>query len=287
MKRSIIPALRDALFIALGVFSAAFGLESFLLPNGFLDGGATGIALLLSSLTHVQLAVLLVVLNIPFIVMGYRLMSRDFAIRTAVAIGLLATITAVVHFPQVTQDKLLVAVFGGFFLGLGMGLVLRGGAVIDGTEVLAITVSKRMPMSIGDVVTLMNVLIFGAAAALISVDVALYSMITYFAASKTVDFVVEGIEEYIGFTIISPRNQEIRDAITSDLGRSVTIYKGQRGFGKDGASHEVDIIYCLVTRLEVAQLTSVVERIDENAFVVMSSVKDTRGGIVKKRRHKH
>ena len=226
MDRSTRSFLRDALFIVIGVFTAAFGLESFLLPNGFLDGGATGIALLGTTITRVPLWSLLIVLNIPFIFLGYRLLNKEFAIKTAVAIAGLALVTATIHFPEVTKDKLLVAAFGGFFLGAGMGLTLRGGAVLDGTEVLAITMSKRLHISIGEVVTLINVLIFGAAAWLLSVEVALYSMITYFAASKTVDFVVEGIEEYIGITIISPENDRIREAIVQELGPASPYTRG-------------------------------------------------------------
>ena len=279
--------VKDAMLIGLGVASAAFGLESFLLPNNFIDGGATGLALMITTIAHVPLPLLLVLINAPFVYLAYRLLGMGFAVRTVVGIGALALVVATIHFPEVTHDKLLVAVFGGFFLGAGIGLAVRGGGVIDGTEVLGIAVSRKFRTSVGDVITAINVVIFGAAAWLLGVEVALYSMITYLAASKTMDFVIEGIEEYTGITIISSHHDEIRLMISRDLGRGLTIYRGKRGFGKHGHSHDVDIIYCVITRLEVSKLTEAVEKIDPNAFVVMSPVKDTTGGIVKTRRHKH
>ena len=279
--------VKDAVLIGLGVASAAFGLESFLLPNNFIDGGATGLALMITTIAHVPLPLLLVLINAPFVYLAYRLLGIGFAMRTVSGIGALALVVATIHFPEVTHDKLLVAVFGGFFLGAGIGLAVRGGGVIDGTEVLGIAVSRKFRTSVGDVITVINVMIFGAAAWLLGVEVALYSMITYLAASKTMDFVIEGIEEYTGITIISSHHEEIRLMIAQDLGRGLTIYRGKRGFGKHGDSHDVDIIYCVITRLEVSKLTEAVEKIDPNAFVVMSPVKDITGGIVKKRRHKH
>jgi uncharacterized membrane-anchored protein YitT (DUF2179 family) len=287
LRLTVINGVKDLGLIALGVFSAAFGLESFLIPNGFIDGGATGLALMVTRLTQVPLPVLLVGINAPFVYLAHRYLGGGFAIRTVVGIAALALVVATVHMPEVTHDKLLVAVFGGFFLGAGIGLAVRGGGVIDGTEVLAITLSKKLRVTVGDVITVINVVIFGAAAWLLGVEVALYSMITYLAASKTMDFVIEGIEEYTGVTIISSHHEEIRLMITQDMGRGLTVYNGKRGFGKQGHNHDVDILYCVITRLEVTKLTEAVELIDPNAFVVLSSVKDTTGGIVRRRRHKH
>lgn len=283
MKRRV----KDVLFMTLGVFSAAFGLEGFLLPSDFIDGGATGIALLVSSLTGVSLSVLLVAINAPFMYLAYRVIGKGFAIKTTLAILGLALVTATLHFPVVTQDKLLVAVFGGFFLGAGIGLSVRGGSVIDGTEVVALALSRRLGTTIGDVIMVINLLIFGVAALTLSVETALYAMVTYLAASKTVDFVVEGIEEYTGITIISPRHEEVRHMIANVMGRGLTVYTGKRGYGKNGQSFETDIIYCVITRLEISKILTEVEKIDPNAFVVMSSVKDTRGGMIKKRPLQH
>jgi uncharacterized membrane-anchored protein YitT (DUF2179 family) len=185
--------LRDVIFILLGIVSASFGLKGLLLPNHFIDGGATGISLLLSTLSTTPLWILIPLVNIPFIIMGYRLMGSTFAIKTALAIAGLAFCLANVDFPLVTQDKVLVAVFGGFFLGAGIGLAVRGGAVIDGTEVLAIFLSRKMGTTIGDVILVINIIIFSLAAYLLSIEVALYSIITYMMASKMLDFIVEGI----------------------------------------------------------------------------------------------
>lgn len=279
--------LKDIVFITLGVFSAAFGLEAFLMPNDFIDGGATGIALLITSLTDWPLSALLVLINAPFMILAYRIIGREFAFKTTVAILGLALVTAVLHFPVVTHDKLLVAVFGGFFLGAGIGLSVRGGSVIDGTEVVALALSRKLGSTIGDVIMVINLFIFGVAAWLLGVETALYAMVTYLAASKTVDFVVEGIEEYTGLTIISPHHDEVRHMISQVMGRGVTVYVGKRGFGKDGLSHDTEIIYCVITRLEISRLLTEIEKIDPNAFVVMSSVKDTRGGMIKKRPLQH
>jgi uncharacterized membrane-anchored protein YitT (DUF2179 family) len=275
--------LKDAILITIGVFSAAFGFKGFLLSNHFIDGGATGIALLVSALTKIPLYALIICVNIPFIIMGNNIMGRVFAIKTSFAIAFLAFVLATVTFPNVTNDNILVAVFGGLFLGAGIGFSIRGGAVIDGTEVLAIYLSKKFGTTIGDIIIVINVIIFGTAAYFLGIEVALYSMITYLAASKTLDFIVEGIEEYIGVTIVSSHSEEIRSMIIHDMGRGVTIYTGKRGFGKRGESKDVEIIYTVITRLELNKLTTEIEKIEPNAFVVMNSVKDTKGGIIKKR----
>ncbi len=279
--------VKDVLLITAGIFSAAFGFKGFLLTNHFIDGGATGISLLLSAVTAVPLYVWIIGVNIPFIGLAYKIMGRQFAVKTALAISGLALCLATVTFPNVTNDNLLVAVFGGFFLGAGIGLAVRGGAVIDGTEVLAIFLSRKWSATIGDIIIVINVIIFSVAAYLLGVEVALYSMITYLAASKTLDFVVEGIEEYMGATIISSHNEEIRQMIIGTMGRGVTVYKGQRGFGTHGERNEVDIVYTVLTRLELNKLNTEIEKIDPHAFVVMSSVRDTRGGMIKKRPLQH
>jgi uncharacterized membrane-anchored protein YitT (DUF2179 family) len=279
--------LKDFFLIALGIGSAAFGLESFLLPSKFIDGGATGISLLISELSDLPLSVILVLVNIPFLVLGLNSVSRQFAIKASLAIVGLALVIATVHFPQITNDKLLVSVFGGFFLGAGIGLSIRGGAVLDGTEVLAIFISRKFRTTIGDIIIIINVFIFSAAAYFLSMETALYSMLTYLAASKTLDFIIEGIEEYTGVTIISVRSEEVRKMIIEKLGRGVTVFKGKRGFGTHGHTGEIDIIYTVITRLEIRKLTNEIEKIDGDAFVVMSSIRDTRGGMIKKRGLKH
>lgn len=283
LKIILIRNLKDFVLICAGIFSAAFGFKGFLLTNHFIDGGATGISLLISALTKIPLALLIVLVNIPFVMMAYKIIGKTFAIKTSLAITGLSLVVATVTFPNVTNDNLLVAIFGGFFLGAGIGLSIRGGAVIDGTEVLAIFLSRKFGTTIGDIITLINVVIFSTAAYFLSIEVAMYSMITYIAASKTLDFIVEGLEEYMGVTIISNHNELIRLMIVKNLGRGLTIYSGKRGFGKTGESSEIDIIYTVVTRLELNKLNAEIEKIDPNAFVVMSSIKDTKGGMIKKR----
>ncbi len=275
--------LKDFILISVGIFSASFGFKGFLLTNHFIDGGATGISLLISAITKIPLYMLIIGINIPFIILAYNVMGKQFAIKTALAITGLSTVLALVTFPNITNDNLLVAVFGGFFLGAGIGFAIRGGAVIDGTEVLAIFLSKKLGTTIGDIIIIINVMIFGAAAYFLGIEVALYSMITYLAASKTLDFIVEGIEEYIGVTIVSTHSEEIREMIITTMGRGVTVYSGKRGYGKRGETKEVEIIYTVVTRLELNKLNTEIEKIEPTAFVVMNSVKDTKGGMIKRR----
>jgi uncharacterized membrane-anchored protein YitT (DUF2179 family) len=275
--------IKDFLLITLGIFSASFGLKGFLLTNEFLDGGATGISLLISALTKLPLSLLIICINIPFIILANKVLGKTFAIKTALAISGLAICLALVDFPDITKDNLLVAIFGGFFLGAGIGLTIRGGAVIDGTEVLAIFLSRKLGTTIGDIIIIINIIIFSAAAYFFSIEIALYSIITYLSASKTLDFIIEGIEEYIGVTIISSQSEKIRQMIIEDMGRGVTIYNGKSGFGKKGEVSEIDIIYSVVTRLELNKLNTEIEKIDSGAFVVMSSIKDSKGGMIKKR----
>jgi uncharacterized membrane-anchored protein YitT (DUF2179 family) len=280
--------LKDAALMLIGILSAGFGLKSFLLPNKFIDGGATGISLLLTEITSLPLYLIIVLVNIPFIAIGFRQIGNAFAIKTSIAILGLAFCIALIDYPVVTTDKLLVAVFGGFFLGAGIGFAVRGGGVLDGTEVLAIFFSKKTSVTIGDVILIINIVIFSTAAILLGIDTALYSMLTYISASRTVDFIIEGIEEYTGVTIISIKSNEIGQMITSKLGRGITVYQGKGGFGKKGFQEtNTNIIYTVVTRLEISRLKTELEIIDPEAFVVMNSIKDTKGGMIKKRALKH
>lgn len=283
-KITIVRAVKDTIFISLGVLSAAFGLKGFLLPNSFLDGGVMGISLLTNVLTDIDLAYLVVIINIPFIVTGYKQISKLFAIKTLVAITALAFCLSVVEFPLITDDKLLIAFFGGFFLGCGIGLSIRGGSVIDGTEVLAIYVSRNTPLTVGDIILLFNIAIFGFAAYLINIETALYAILTYLIASKTVDFVVHGIEEYTSVMIVSEKSIAIKDAITERMGGGVTILKGKSGFGKTGhRTKDQDVIFSVITRLELQKLKTEIAKIDPEAFVVENSVNDIKGGMIKKR----
>ncbi|AMJ65239.1 YitT family protein [Hymenobacter sp. PAMC 26628] len=284
LPRVVGAAVFRAGLLLAGVASAAVGLKGFLLPNGFIDGGVTGIALLASQLTHISLSLLIVVINVPFVLLGYRQLGGPFAARTLAAILALAGAVAVVSVPPLTHDKLLIAVFGGFFLGAGSGLAMRGGGVLDGTEILAVYLTRKLPASIGDIVLIINVIIFGVAAWLLSVETALYSVLAYLAAAKTVDFVLVGIEEYIGLTVISFHSPEIRRFITERLHRGATVYEVTQGYGSHGAQYlKVEAIFTVITRLEIMTLTDEINKIDPRAFIVQHSVNDIKGGLIKKR----
>ncbi|WP_066221017.1 YitT family protein [Formosa haliotis] len=276
-------AIKEYILIAIGVFSAGFGLKGFLLPNRFIDGGATGISLLLENLTNIPLSYLLILVNLPFLILGARTFSIKFALKSIVAITFLAFVVHYVDYPTITDDKLLISVFGGFFLGLGIGMAMRGGSVIDGTEVLALFVGRKLSMTVGDVLLLINIIIFSFGAYILSIETALYAILTYLAAAKTVDFVVDGVEEYVGVTIISEKHEEMRIMVTEKLRRACTIYQGKGGYNQEGGAQEKDIIFTVVTRLELAKLETEIEKIDKNAFIIMGVVKDLKGGMIKRK----
>ncbi|CAM4203962.1 YitT family protein [Zobellia nedashkovskayae] len=279
-----VHAIKEILFIAIGVGAAGFGLKGFLLPNHFIDGGATGVSLLIQVKSNIPLGVLLLLVNIPFVLLGAKTISKKFALKSIFAIVALALVVHFVSYPIITSDKLLIAVFGGFFLGLGIGMAMRGGSVIDGTEVLAIYLSRKWHLTIGDVLLLINIIIFSAGAYLLSIETALYAILTYLVAAKTVNYVVDGVEEYIGVTVISPKNEEIRIMLTEKMGRACTVYNGKGGYSKDGIARiNQDIIYTVMTRLELARLSTEIDKIDKNAFIVMGVVKDIKGGMIKKK----
>jgi len=272
--------LFNTLLILLGILAAGMGLKGFLMSSHFIDGGVTGISMLLSDILKLPLAIFIPVINLPFIALGYRQIGRKFAIKSALAIAGLSACLALIKYPDVTPDKLLTAVFGGFFIGVGIGLAIRGGAVLDGTEIAALLVSKSSHLlKVGDVILILNIFIFATAAFFLGIESALYSILTYFAASKTLDFLLYGLEEYHGIIIVSHKSEEIRLAILHDLQRGVTIYKGRGGLSET----EQDILYCVVTRLEVAKVKTIVEETDDSAFVVVHHIADASGGTVKRR----
>lgn len=263
---------------------ASIGLKGFLLPNGFFDGGAMGISLLLELLTPMNLSVLIILVNLPFIFLGARQISLTFAIKSTVAIFGLALLVHFIEFPTITADKLLIAVFGGFFLGSGIGFAIRGGAVIDGTEVLAISVSRKSSLTVGDFITVFNVFLFIVAAFFVNLETAMYSLLTYFSASKTVDFIINGVEEYLGVMIMSPLAEEIKSMISHDLGRGVTVLKSDGGYGeKAKLLPDRKVLFCVITRLEVTRMLTEIDKIDPSAFVIQYPIKDTKGGMIKKR----
>jgi len=270
---------KNFLLIVLGILSAGMGIKGFLLSSHFIDGGVTGVSMLLSNVLGYPLSILIPLINLPFIVLGFRQIGWKFALKSALAIAGLSLCLAFVSYPDVTPDRLLTAVFGGLFLGAGIGLAIRGGAVLDGTEIAALLISKSSHLlKVGDVILILNVFIFSIAAIFLGIDSALYSVLTYIAASKTIDFLIHGIEEYNAIIIMSERSDEIREAIVRVLSRGVTVYHGRGGL----SGKPMHILYCVVTRLEIGSVKNLVNEIDEAAFVVIHPLADAVGGIIKK-----
>lgn len=271
--------VRSSALIAAGILSAGLGLHGFLLPSNLIDGGVTGISMLLAKVIGWPLAILIPLVNLPFILVGYRHMGLAFAVRSALAIAGLAFALAFIHFPIVTNDRVLDAVFGGFFLGAGIGLSMRGSAVLDGTEIAALLISRHSAMvKVGDVVLAFNVVLFIVAMAVLGVESALYSILTYMAAARTLDFIIHGIEEYVAITIMSNQSDFVRRRITGELSRGVTVYRARGGHSGD----EREILYCVVTRLEIGRVKTIIREVDKHAFVVIHPLADVQGGTVRK-----
>jgi len=269
----------NALLIVMGILCAGMGIKGFLLSSHFIDGGVTGVSMLLATVLGYPLSILIPLINLPFIALGYRQIGGKFALKSTLAIAGLSLCLAYVNYPDVTPDKLLTAVFGGLFIGAGIGLAIRGGAVLDGTEIAALLISKNSHLlKVGDVILILNIFIFAAAAFFLGIDLALYSVLTYLAASKTVDFLIHGIEEYNAIIIMSEKSDEIRDAIVGILSRGVTVYNGRGGM----TGNQMQILYCVVTRLEIGRVKNMVNEIDATAFVVIHPLADAAGGIIKK-----
>lgn len=278
----------DIFLIIVGVIITAFSLKGFLVPNHFFDGGITGISLLIHEIYHFNLGYVIVLANVPFIIVSAYAINKGFAIKTFFCIVLLGISLLYQGFPIITTDLLLVSIFGGFFLGLGIGLTMRAGCAVDGIEVLALYTFRRSSFTISEIILGLNIIIFGLAAFQFGIQTALYSMLTYFTASKTIDYVIEGVEAYTGVTIISGKSTEIKHRLVNELGRGITVYKGERGYlpGKFDVHDDCDIIFTIITRLELRKLKNMVSEVDPNAFVFANTIKETSGGILKKR-HLH
>jgi uncharacterized membrane-anchored protein YitT (DUF2179 family) len=280
---------QDVFLIVLGVIIAGFGLKGFIVPNHFFDGGVMGISLLVHEFYDFHLSAITIVLNLPFIAAGYFVVNRRFALRTLASVLLLAACLLYIPYPTITSDKLLISIFGGIFLGLGSGMAMRAGCALDGIEVLAVYTWKRTSFTIYEIILAINIVIFSIAALHFEIETALYSILTYLAATKTIDFVVEGLEAYTGVTIVSSNSEVIKSRLVNELGRSITIYKGERGYlpGSYGVSDPCDIIFTVITRLELRKLKNVVGESDPNAFVFANTIREASGGIIKRRHHEH
>lgn len=276
---------KEILLIAIGVTLAGFGLEGFLIPNGFIDGGVTGISLLVSFLTPLSLSIAIFIINLPFILLAKSQIGKVFAIKTFFAILALSLILVFVHFPIVTSDKLLVSIFGGFLLGAGIGFSVRGGSVLDGTEVLSIYINRKTGFTIGEIIFFINVVIFSFAAFFLGLETALYSILTYLVASKTVDFISHGIEDYTGLMVISNKSEEIRKNLIKS-GKGATIFRGKKGNNHGKRGEEIDILFTVITRLDVFKIKKEILKIDPTAFITEQNVNEMHGGFIKKRKPK-
>jgi uncharacterized membrane-anchored protein YitT (DUF2179 family) len=277
--------LTDTLYTIIGILFCGFALKGFLVPNNFFDGGVTGISLLIHELYEVNIAYVIVLVNIPFIIMGAFQVNRKFAFKTLAAVIGLGLCLQFVPYPEITSDKLLVSIFGGVFMGIGVGLAMRGGCALDGIEVLALYTGKRISFTVSEIILGINIVIFLIAAYEVGLPTALYSILTYYTASRTINFVIEGLEEYTGVTIISGQSELVKERLVMELGRGITVYKGERGFLKNSfdVSHPVDIVFTVVTRFEVRRLRNMVHEIDKKAFVFTSTIKEAAGGVLKRR----
>lgn len=286
MKRLQLPHwIIDIGYTVLGILFCGFALKGFLVPNKFFDGGVTGISLLLHELYHFNIAYVIVLVNLPFIIMGAYQVNKMFALKTLAAVIGLGLCLLFMPYPQITSDRLLVSIFGGVFMGIGVGLAIRGGCALDGIEVLALYTGKRISFTISEIILGINIIIFLIAAFELGLPTALYSILTYYTASRTINFVIEGLEEYTGVTIISGQSQVIKESLVMQLGRGITVYKGERGFLKDSfdISTPVDIIFTVATRLEIRRMRNLIHEIDPKAFVFTSTIKEASGGVLKRR----
>ncbi|MFT9599417.1 YitT family protein [Mesobacillus sp.] len=274
-KKRVIKEVTQLVTITIGAIIAAFGLDMFLVPNAILDGGVIGLSIIAAELTNISMSIFLIVFNLPFLYIGYRRMGLKFTLRTLYGVIILSGATAYLHhFEPVTDDLFLATIIGAVILGTGVGLVIRAGGALDGTEIIAILVSKKRTVSVGQIVMVMNLFIFVLAALLVfSWETAMYSIITYFIAFKMIDVVVEGMEELKSVTIISDVPEEIAEALLKQLGRGMTYIQGQGVFSNEPKK----IIYTIVSRIELSTVRSVVDDIDPNALVAIENVADVSG----------
>ena len=283
----IVFDLKNFFQILFGTALAVLAMKGFMIPNKFLDGGITGISILLHEIFHFNISVLVIVLNIAFIYLGYRRIGKTFAVQTSIAVLLLAVGLLFIDIHPITSDKLLIAIFGGLLIGSGVGLVIRGGGVIDGAEVVAVFTRRRTGFSNSEIIMLINTIIFGIAAFQFGIETAMYSVITYFTATRATDYVVDGIEEFTAMNIISAQQEEIKSFLVNELGKGITVFKGERGYlpGSFDIKTDTQIIVTIVTRLEIKQIQDTIMKIDPKAFVYVQSIKEATGGILKAKAH--
>ena len=279
--------LGNMLLIITGVSLAVLAMKGFMIPNHFIDGGVTGISILLHAMFNVNISALVIGINLIFIYLGYKRIGKTFAVQTAIAIALLSVGLIFVNIKPITEDKLLIAIFGGILIGSGMGLVIRGGGVIDGAEVVAVFTRRKTGFSNSEIIMLINSIIFGVAAFQFGIETTMYCIITYFTASRATDYVVDGIEEYTAMNIVSWQQEEVKSFLVNELGKGITVYKGERGYlpGSFDTKTDCEIIVTIITRLEIKQIQDALLKIDPKAFIFVESIKEAAGGILKPKAH--
>ena len=272
-------------YTVVGCFIAVIALQGFMIPNNFIDGDVTAVSILFRQVFHIHISILLVTINIPFIIIGYRLIGKTFAVQSMIAILFMAILMLLIHIDiPFTEDKFLIATFGGFLMGLGIGLVIRGGGVVDGLEIIAHYTKRKVGFTSSEIIMLFNTLVIIAAAFVFNRDAAMYSILVYYVAMKTSDYVVDGIEEFTSLSIISKKDQEVKSLIVNDFGKAITVYKGERGYlpGTFDIKFDCDIVVTVVTRLEIHRIKQAVSRIDPDAFFYVQSIKEVKGSFLKK-----
>ena len=267
--------------VFIGIVLTSLGLKAFLLPNGFLDGGVTGIALLVRTQVDISMSYLLVLFSIPFLILGYYTVSKRIVIKSIISILGLALFIHHENFQTITNDKLLISIFGGLLVGSGIGIAIRNGSVLDGSEILGIYINDKFGISIGKVIMFFNIILFSITAFVISVEVAMYSILTYIIAAKVTDTVIEGFEDFIGVTIVSKKYDLIKIAILEKLGTGLTVYKGSSGFGSKGHSKDFDIIHTIINRIDIKKMYRIIHEIDTEAFIVEFDVNTVKGGVLR------
>ncbi|CAM4105564.1 YitT family protein [Gillisia limnaea] len=268
--------------ICIGILLASIGLKAFLLPNGFLDGGVTGIAILISQLFNLNFSIVLLIVSIPFLLLAWNTMTKKIVLKSFLSITALAIFIHFENFTSLTDDKLLIAIFGGLFLGCGIGITIKNGAVLDGSEILGIFINNRFGISIGKVILLFNIILFSITAILISIEVAMYSILTFLITAKIIDLMIEGFEDYIGLMIVSEKSDEIETGLIDEIGVGITTYKGSKGYGRRGLQDQKVIIHTVINRIDINRTYRLVEQIDEKAFIIEFDVNNVKGGILKK-----
>lgn len=268
--------------IALGILLASIGLKMFLLPNGFLDGGATGIAILLSELYDFDISYLILTVSIPFLILAWYSLPKSIFIKSLLSIFSLAIMIHFENFEAVTQDKLLIAIFGGLFLGSGIGLAIKNGAVLDGSEILGIFINERLGISIGKVIFIFNTLLFIITAILLSQEKAMYSILTFIVTAKVIDLMIEGFEDYVGLMIVSKETKRINKQLINTIGTGTTIYQGSGGFEEETIQSNKKIIHTVINRIDIRRTYNLIDSIDENAFIIEFDVNSIKGGVYTK-----